>query len=158
MTSPVPLLLPLASSDSIYPSPSVPLPSLAPSHTTPNSTAAPSSSLSSSSSSAASSAGSSFDCGVAPHSRLTFSQSMEPSGPVTVSTDRETIVLDVLQLQSCDNVKLISQLKGYINQKSTKFFQNLHYCGKVWGSERFYLFYFTFRIFINEYFYSGRMH
>lgn len=37
---------------------------------------------------------------------------MEPSGPVTVSTDRETIVLDVLQLQSCDNVKLISQLKG----------------------------------------------
>uniref|UniRef100_A0A671QKJ1 Ubiquitin-associated protein 2-like n=1 Tax=Sinocyclocheilus anshuiensis TaxID=1608454 RepID=A0A671QKJ1_9TELE len=71
----------------------------------------PSSSSSSSSSSAASSAGNSFDCGVAPHSRLTFSQSKEPSGPVTVSTDRETIVLDVLQLQSCENVKLISQLK-----------------------------------------------
>uniref|UniRef100_A0A8C2AVW3 Ubiquitin associated protein 2a n=1 Tax=Cyprinus carpio TaxID=7962 RepID=A0A8C2AVW3_CYPCA len=44
---------------------------------------APSSSSSSSSSSAASSAGNSFDCGVAPHSRLTFSQSKEPSGPVT---------------------------------------------------------------------------
>ncbi|XP_073680128.1 ubiquitin-associated protein 2a [Garra rufa] len=83
LTSPVPLLLPLASSDSIYPSPSVPLPSLAPSHTTPSSAAAPSSSSSSSSSSAASSAGNSFDCGVAPHSRLTFSQSKEPSGPVT---------------------------------------------------------------------------
>uniref|UniRef100_A0A8C1LG74 Ubiquitin associated protein 2a n=1 Tax=Cyprinus carpio TaxID=7962 RepID=A0A8C1LG74_CYPCA len=82
---------------SIYPSPSVPLPSLTPSHTTPSSAAAPSSSSSSSSSSAASSAGNSFDCGVAPHSRLTFSQSKEPSGPVTVSTDRETIVLDVLQ-------------------------------------------------------------
>uniref|UniRef100_A0A8C1QSJ9 Ubiquitin associated protein 2a n=1 Tax=Cyprinus carpio TaxID=7962 RepID=A0A8C1QSJ9_CYPCA len=83
LTSPVPLLLPLASSDSIYPSPSVPLPSLTPSHTTPSSAAAPSSSSSSSSSSAASSAGNSFDCGVAPHSRLTFSQSKEPSGPVT---------------------------------------------------------------------------
>ncbi|XP_039544078.1 ubiquitin-associated protein 2a isoform X4 [Pimephales promelas] len=83
LTSPVPLLLPLASSDSIYPSPSVPLPSLAPSHTTPSSVTAPSSSLSSSSSSAASSAGNSFDCGVAPHSRLTFSQSKELSGPVT---------------------------------------------------------------------------
>uniref|UniRef100_A0A671QQ71 Ubiquitin-associated protein 2-like n=1 Tax=Sinocyclocheilus anshuiensis TaxID=1608454 RepID=A0A671QQ71_9TELE len=83
LTSPVPLLLPLASSDSIYPSPSVPLPILAPSHTTPSSAAAPSSSSSSSSSSAASSAGNSFDCGVAPHSRLTFSQSKEPSGPVT---------------------------------------------------------------------------
>uniref|UniRef100_A0A672M3N0 Ubiquitin-associated protein 2-like n=1 Tax=Sinocyclocheilus grahami TaxID=75366 RepID=A0A672M3N0_SINGR len=45
--------------------------------------ASPSSSSSSSSSSAASSAGNSFDCGVAPHSRLTFSQSKEPSGPVT---------------------------------------------------------------------------
>uniref|UniRef100_A0A671MMS4 Ubiquitin-associated protein 2-like n=1 Tax=Sinocyclocheilus anshuiensis TaxID=1608454 RepID=A0A671MMS4_9TELE len=88
---------------SIYPSPSVPLPSLAPSHTTPSSAVAPSSSSSSSSSSAASSAGNSFDCSVAPHSRLTFSQSKEPSGPVTVSTDRETIVLDVLQLQSCEN-------------------------------------------------------
>ncbi|XP_016126818.1 ubiquitin-associated protein 2a [Sinocyclocheilus grahami] len=83
LTSPVPLLLPLASSDSIYPSPSVPLPSLAPSHTTPSLAVAPSSSSSSSSSSAASSAGNSFDCGVAPHSRLTFSQSKEPSGPVT---------------------------------------------------------------------------
>ncbi|XP_016407409.1 ubiquitin-associated protein 2-like [Sinocyclocheilus rhinocerous] len=83
LTSPVPLLLPLVSSDSIYPSPSVPLPSLAPSHTTPSSAAAPSSSSSSSSSSTASSAGNSFDCGVAPHSRLTFSQSKEPSGPVT---------------------------------------------------------------------------
>uniref|UniRef100_A0A671MTB2 Ubiquitin-associated protein 2-like n=1 Tax=Sinocyclocheilus anshuiensis TaxID=1608454 RepID=A0A671MTB2_9TELE len=83
LTSPVPLLLPLASSDSIYPSPSVPLPSLAPSHTTPSSAVAPSSSSSSSSSSAASSAGNSFDCSVAPHSRLTFSQSKEPSGPVT---------------------------------------------------------------------------
>ncbi|XP_067232496.1 ubiquitin-associated protein 2a isoform X2 [Chanodichthys erythropterus] len=81
LTSPVPLLLPLASSDSIYPSPSVPLPSLAPSHNTPSSVTAPSSS--SSSSSAASSAGNSFDCGVAPHSRLNFSQSKEPSGPVT---------------------------------------------------------------------------
>uniref|UniRef100_A0A673LID5 UBA domain-containing protein n=1 Tax=Sinocyclocheilus rhinocerous TaxID=307959 RepID=A0A673LID5_9TELE len=94
---------------SIYPSPSVPLPSLAPSHTTPSSAVAPSSSSSSSSSSAASSAGNSFDCGVAPHSRLTFSQSKEPSGPVTVSSDRGTIVLDVLQLQSCENVKLNSQ-------------------------------------------------
>ncbi|XP_065100127.1 ubiquitin-associated protein 2a isoform X1 [Paramisgurnus dabryanus] len=83
LASPVPLLLPLASSDSIYPSPSVPLPSLAPSHTTPSSVTAPSSSSSSSSSSAASSAGNSFDCGVAPHSRLTFSQTKEPSGPVT---------------------------------------------------------------------------
>ncbi|XP_016148389.1 ubiquitin-associated protein 2-like isoform X1 [Sinocyclocheilus grahami] len=83
LISPVPLLLPLASSDSIYPSPSVPLPSLAPSHTIPSSATAPSSSSSSSSSSAASSAGNSFDCGVAPHSRLTFSQSKEPSGPVT---------------------------------------------------------------------------
>uniref|UniRef100_A0A673IH28 Ubiquitin-associated protein 2-like n=1 Tax=Sinocyclocheilus rhinocerous TaxID=307959 RepID=A0A673IH28_9TELE len=45
--------------------------------------ASPSSSSSSSSSSTASSAGNSFDCGVAPHSRLTFSQSKEPSGPVT---------------------------------------------------------------------------
>ncbi|KAA0719856.1 Ubiquitin-associated protein 2 [Triplophysa tibetana] len=83
LTSPVPMLLPLVSSDSIYPSPSVPLPSLAPSHTTPSSVTAQSSSSSSSSSSAASSAGNSFDCGVAPHSRLTFSQSKEPSGPVT---------------------------------------------------------------------------
>ncbi|XP_057216237.1 ubiquitin-associated protein 2a isoform X2 [Triplophysa rosa] len=83
LTSPVPMLLPLVSSDSIYPSPSVPLPSLAPSHTAAGSVTAPSSSSSSSSSSAASSAGNSFDCGVAPHSRLTFSQSKEPSGPVT---------------------------------------------------------------------------
>ncbi|XP_056587198.1 ubiquitin-associated protein 2a isoform X2 [Triplophysa dalaica] len=83
LTSPVPKLLPLVSSDSIYPSPSVPLPSLPPSHTAPSSVTAPSSSSSSSSSSAASSAGNSFDCGVAPHSRLTFSQSKEPSGPVT---------------------------------------------------------------------------
>ncbi|XP_030624031.1 ubiquitin-associated protein 2a [Chanos chanos] len=82
LANPVPLLLPMASTDTIYPSPSVPLPSLAPSLTTPSSAAAPSSS-SSSSSSAASSAGNSFDCGVAPHSRLTFSQSKEPSGPVT---------------------------------------------------------------------------
>ncbi|XP_051536256.1 ubiquitin-associated protein 2a isoform X2 [Myxocyprinus asiaticus] len=81
LASPVPLLLPLASSDTIYPSPSVPLPSLAPSHTNPKSVTAPSSS--SSSSSAASSAGNSFDCGVTPHSRLTFSQSKETSGPVT---------------------------------------------------------------------------
>uniref|UniRef100_A0A8C1A338 Ubiquitin associated protein 2a n=2 Tax=Cyprinus carpio TaxID=7962 RepID=A0A8C1A338_CYPCA len=111
LTSPVPLLLPLASSDSIYPSPSVPLPSLAPSHSTPSLAVGPSSSSSSSSSSAASSAGNSFDCGVAPHSRLTFSQSKEPSGPVTVSTDRATTVLDVLQLQSHENVKLNTQLK-----------------------------------------------
>ncbi|KAI4901491.1 hypothetical protein NFI96_012289 [Prochilodus magdalenae] len=83
LTSPVPLLLPLASSDSIYPSPSVALPSLAPSLTTPSAATVPASSSSSSSSSAASSAGNSFDCGVAPHSRLTFSQNKEPSGPVT---------------------------------------------------------------------------
>ncbi|XP_053503969.1 ubiquitin-associated protein 2a isoform X2 [Ictalurus furcatus] len=88
LASTVPLLLPpLASSDSIYPPPSV-LPSLAPSTlTTPSansvSTSTSSSSSSSSSSSVASSAGNSFDCGVAPHSRLTFSQSKESSGPVT---------------------------------------------------------------------------
>ncbi|XP_051533058.1 ubiquitin-associated protein 2-like isoform X5 [Myxocyprinus asiaticus] len=78
LASPVPLLLPLASSDPIYPSPSVPLPSLAPSHTTPSAV-----SSSSSSSAAASSAGNSFDCGKSPHSRLNFSQSKEHSGPVT---------------------------------------------------------------------------
>uniref|UniRef100_A0A8B9KBC4 Ubiquitin associated protein 2a n=1 Tax=Astyanax mexicanus TaxID=7994 RepID=A0A8B9KBC4_ASTMX len=84
LASPVPLLLPpLASSDSIYPSPSVALPSLAPSLSTPSAATVPSSSSSSSSSSAASSAGNSFDCGVTPHSRLTFSQNKEPSGPVT---------------------------------------------------------------------------
>ncbi|KAM9450635.1 ubiquitin-associated protein 2a isoform 2-T2 [Clarias gariepinus] len=90
LASPVPLLLPLASSDSIYPPPSVPLPSLASSLTTPSAASVPTStssssscSSSSSSSSVASSAGNSFDCGVAPHSRLTFSQSKESSGPVT---------------------------------------------------------------------------
>ncbi|XP_060746405.1 ubiquitin-associated protein 2a isoform X3 [Tachysurus vachellii] len=90
LASPVPLLLPLASSDSIYPPPSVPLPSLAPSLITPSAaslststSSSASSSSSSSSSSVASSAGNSFDCGVAPHSRLTFSQSKESSGPVT---------------------------------------------------------------------------
>ncbi|XP_051955474.1 ubiquitin-associated protein 2-like isoform X2 [Xyrauchen texanus] len=80
LASPVPLLLPLASSDTIYPSPSVPVPSLVPSHTNPKLVTVPT--CSSSSSSAASSAGNSFDCGVT-HSRLTFSQSKEPSGPVT---------------------------------------------------------------------------
>ncbi|KAL2099583.1 hypothetical protein ACEWY4_003977 [Coilia grayii] len=81
VTNPVPLLLPLASSDSIYPSTaSVPLPSLAPSLSTPSATTAPSSSSSSSSSSAAVS---SFDCGVASHSRLAFSQSKDAPGPVT---------------------------------------------------------------------------
>ncbi|XP_062867105.1 ubiquitin-associated protein 2a isoform X2 [Trichomycterus rosablanca] len=86
LASPVPLLLPLASSDSIYPPPSVSLPSLAPSLTTPSSASAPvssSSSSSSSTSSVASSTGNSFDCAVAPHSRLSFSQSKESSGPVT---------------------------------------------------------------------------
>ncbi|KAF5893979.1 ubiquitin-associated protein 2 isoform X1, partial [Clarias magur] len=90
LASPVPLLLPLASSDSIYPPPSVPLPSLASSLTIPSAASVPTStssssscSSSSSSSSVASSAGNSFDCGVAPHSRLTFSQSKESSGPVT---------------------------------------------------------------------------
>ncbi|TRY95140.1 hypothetical protein DNTS_003852 [Danionella cerebrum] len=95
LTSSVPLLLPLASSDSIYPPPSVPLPNLTPSHTTPSSVTAPSSS-SSSSSSATSSAGNSFDCGVAPHSRLTFAQSKEPSGPVTngFNSGRTSAALD----------------------------------------------------------------
>ncbi|XP_066502239.1 ubiquitin-associated protein 2a isoform X2 [Hoplias malabaricus] len=83
LASPVPLLMPLASSDSIYPSPSVALPNLTPSLTTPSAATVPASSSSSSSSSVASSAGNSFDCGVAPHSRLTFSQNKEPSGPVT---------------------------------------------------------------------------
>ncbi|XP_028829448.1 ubiquitin-associated protein 2a isoform X2 [Denticeps clupeoides] len=83
LTNPVPLLLPLASSDSMYPSPSLPLPnlapSLAPSHSTPSSAQAPPSSSSSSSSST----GNSFDCSVAPHSRLTFSQSKDSTGPMT---------------------------------------------------------------------------
>lgn len=84
--SPVPLLLPLASSDSIYPPPSVSLPSLVPGPASaPVSSSCTSSSSSSSTSSVSSSAGNGFDCALAPHSRLTFSQSKEAPGPVTVS-------------------------------------------------------------------------
>ncbi|XP_041916239.1 ubiquitin-associated protein 2a isoform X2 [Alosa sapidissima] len=80
LTNPVPLLLPLSSTDSIYPSASVPLPSLAPSLSTPSTVPMPSTTPSSSS---VSSAASSFDCAVAPHSRLAFSQSKDAPGPVT---------------------------------------------------------------------------
>ncbi|XP_036385211.1 ubiquitin-associated protein 2a isoform X2 [Megalops cyprinoides] len=69
-----PLSLPLASSDSSYPSPSVSLPSLAPSLGPPGAGTPPSSSSSSSSSS-----GSGFETGAPPHSRLAFSQSKDTS-------------------------------------------------------------------------------
>ena len=82
------LVGPLSSSEPIYPSPSVAMPSLAPSLLGTASSVTPSSSSTPSSVPSSSpfvSAASDYDCGVAPHSRLAFSQSKENPGPVMVS-------------------------------------------------------------------------
>lgn len=87
----VPLPLPLSSSEPVYPSPSVALPSLTPSSlgTASSTNPPPSSSTTSttsssvpSSSSPFSTVGGSYDGTMPPHSRLAFSQSKEASGPV----------------------------------------------------------------------------
>ncbi|XP_062313675.1 ubiquitin-associated protein 2a isoform X5 [Osmerus eperlanus] len=95
------LVGPLSSSEPIYPSPSVSMPSLAPSLLGTASSVAPHSSSSSTPSSVPSSspfvsAGSDYDCGVAPHSRLAFSQSKENPGPVMNGLNgvRSTAALD----------------------------------------------------------------
>ncbi|XP_045078934.1 ubiquitin-associated protein 2-like [Coregonus clupeaformis] len=79
--------LPLSSSEPVYHSPSVPMPSLAPSSmgtvSSSTSSSSISSSVPSSSTSPFVSVGSGYDCGpVAPHSRLAFSQSKEAPGPI----------------------------------------------------------------------------
>uniref|UniRef100_A0A8C8F390 UBA domain-containing protein n=1 Tax=Oncorhynchus tshawytscha TaxID=74940 RepID=A0A8C8F390_ONCTS len=86
-----PLSVPLPSSEPVYHSPSVPMPSLTPSSMGTVSSSTPSSSISSSVPSSSStspfvSVGSGYDCGpVAPHSHLAFSQSKEAPGPIMVS-------------------------------------------------------------------------
>uniref|UniRef100_A0A8C7PCK9 Ubiquitin associated protein 2a n=1 Tax=Oncorhynchus mykiss TaxID=8022 RepID=A0A8C7PCK9_ONCMY len=91
MGTPLSIPLPLSSSEPIYHSPSVAMPSLAPSAMGMVSSSTPSSSISSSVPSSSStspfvSLGSGYDCGpVAPHSRLAFSQSKEAPGPIMVS-------------------------------------------------------------------------
>ncbi|XP_071372648.1 ubiquitin-associated protein 2a isoform X1 [Centroberyx affinis] len=87
----VPLSLALSSSEPVYPSPSVALPSLTPSSLGTVSSANPPSSSSTtstssssvpSSSSPFSTVGGSYDGTMPPHSRLAFSQSKDASGPV----------------------------------------------------------------------------
>uniref|UniRef100_A0A8C7DXQ6 Ubiquitin associated protein 2a n=1 Tax=Oncorhynchus kisutch TaxID=8019 RepID=A0A8C7DXQ6_ONCKI len=91
MSTPLSVPLPLSSSEPVYHSPSVPMPSLTPSSMGTVSSSTPSSSISSSVPSSSStspfvSVGSGYDCGpVAPHSHLAFSQSKEAPGPIMVS-------------------------------------------------------------------------
>uniref|UniRef100_A0A8C7PTB0 Ubiquitin associated protein 2a n=1 Tax=Oncorhynchus mykiss TaxID=8022 RepID=A0A8C7PTB0_ONCMY len=91
MSTPLSVTLPLSSSEPVYHSPSVPMPSLTTSSMGTVSSSTPSSSISSSVPSSSStspfvSVGSGYDCGpVAPHSHLAFSQSKEAPGPIMVS-------------------------------------------------------------------------
>uniref|UniRef100_A0A667WV06 Ubiquitin associated protein 2a n=1 Tax=Myripristis murdjan TaxID=586833 RepID=A0A667WV06_9TELE len=87
----VPLPMPLSSSEPVYPTPSVAIPSLTPSSLgTASSTNPPAASLTTSTTSSSvpsstspfSTVGGSYDGTMPPHSRLAFSQSKEASGPV----------------------------------------------------------------------------
>uniref|UniRef100_A0A8C7VJ33 Ubiquitin associated protein 2a n=1 Tax=Oncorhynchus mykiss TaxID=8022 RepID=A0A8C7VJ33_ONCMY len=88
LSTPLSVTLPLSSSEPVYHSPSVPMPSLTTSSMGTVSSSTPSSSISSSVPSSSStspfvSVGSGYDCGpVAPHSHLAFSQSKEAPGPI----------------------------------------------------------------------------
>lgn len=100
MGTPLSIPLPLSSSEPIYHSPSVAMPSLAPSAMGMVSSSTPSSSISSSVPSSSStspfvSLGSGYDCGpVAPHSHLAFSQSKEAPGPIMVSLSWANVSLN----------------------------------------------------------------